>query len=510
MSRPPSSPLAAQPANPVVRRVAAASPVRPLVQWLAGYGGRVSLITIAGLAGRLLFLGYQPLWRDEAFTAVVVQRPVGQMLDALRSDSAPPLAYLLDHLVAVVSSAPAALRLAAVVGGAGAIPLGAALGRRIAGDRGGIITALVCALTPALVLSARDARMYALATTLVMASTLLLWRAVERPSRMRWAAYAAVVALAVYTQYFAIFAAAAQVIAVLVVLRAGWRTTLSAAAAAGLAVLTLLPWLLVARAQFAHIGDAFWVTRLGFLSVVGVFLPFFSGPPVDPWIPAKVSLLALQGFCAGAGVLIGGAWLVFFHRRLSAQGRRAAVFVIACGVGAVLIIMVLSAWKPVLDGRYASVVWGPLFALVGAGFALVRARILLTLCLCALAAASVGLSLADDHPDTPSAVALLQAGVGPHDLVDATPSQYLLLDYYESAALRSRTHVVASSVAWFWGTAAYRPTTLVASIPSDVVSDGGSVYLVYRPSESGQSVRAPFSVRSTHCWTDVCVAVYRR
>ena len=510
MPRPPSIPLVALPANPGVRAAAAATPGHPLVRWLAGYAGRVSLITIAGLAGRLLFLGHQPLWRDEAFTAVVVQRPVGEMLDAVRSDSAPPLAYLLDHLVAVVSSAPAALRLVPVIAGAGAIPLGAALGRRIAGDRGGIITALVCALTPALVLSARDARMYALATTLVLASTLLLWRAVERPARVRWAAYAAVTVLAVYTQYFAVFAVVAQVGAVLVVLRAGWRTTLSAALAAGLAVLTLLPWLVVARAQFAHIGDAFWVTRLGFLSVVGVFLPFFSGPPVDPWIPAKVSLLALQGFAAGAGVLIGCAWLVFFRRRLSVQSRRAALFVVACGVGAVLMIMVLSAWKPVLDGRYASVVWGPLFAVVGAGFALVRVRILLVVCLCALATASVGLSLADDHPDTQSAVALLQARVGRHDFIDATPSQYLLLEYYENAALRSRTHVVATSVAWFWGTAAYAPTTLVSSVPSDVVNEDGEVYLVYRPSETRQSVPAQYSVQSTQCWVDVCVAVYRR
>jgi 4-amino-4-deoxy-L-arabinose transferase-like glycosyltransferase len=510
MSRLPSGPLAALPAHAGVRAAAEAAPGHPLVRWHAGYGSRVSLITIAGLAGRLLFLGYQPLWRDEAFTAVVVQRPLGQMLDAVRSDSAPPLAYLLDHLVALVSSAPAALRLIAVIAGAGAIPLAAALGRRIAGDRGGIITALVCALTPALVLSARDARMYALATTLVLASTLLLWRAVERPARMRWVAYSAVTVLAVYTQYFAIFAVAVQVIAVLVVLRAGWRTTLSTALAAGLAMLALLPWLVVARAQFAHIGDAFWVTRLGFLSVVGVFLPFFSGPPVDPWIPAKVSLLALQGFAAAGGVLIGCAWLVFFHRRLSAQGRRAAHFLVVCGVGAVLMIMVLSAWKPVLDGRYASVVWGPLFAVVGAGFALVRVRLLLAVCLCALAAASVGLSLADDHPDTPSAVALLQAKVGAHDLVDATPSQYLLLEYYESAAVRSRTHVVATSVAWFWGTAAYGPTTVVSSVPSDVVSEDGAVYLVYRPSETGQSVPAQYSLRSTQCWVDVCVAAYRR
>jgi hypothetical protein len=510
MPRPQSSSLSAPASNPRLRSAAAAAAVHALARWLTGYAGRVSLITLAGLAGRLLFLGYQPLWRDEAFTAVVVQRPVGQMLDAVRSDSAPPLAYLLDHLVAAISSGPAALRLVAVVAGAGAIPLGAAMGRRIGGDRGGVITALVCALTPALVLSARDARMYALATTLVMASMLLLWRAVERPARGRWVAYAAVTLLALYTEYFAVVAVAAQLIAVVLVLRAGRRVALSAVLAAGLALLTLLPWLIVARAQFAHVGDAFWVTRLGFLSVVGVFLPFFAGPPVDPWIPAKVSLLALQGFSAGAGVLIGCAWLVFFRRRLAVKGRRGALFLLACGAGAVLMIMVVSAWKPVLDGRYTSVVWGPLFGLVGAGFALVRARALLVVCMCALGAASVGLSMADDHPDTQSAVALLQATAGPHDFIDATPSQYLLLAYYESPALLARTHVVATQVAWFWGTAAYGPGTVVASIPPSVVSHDGTVFTVYRPSESAAPVPAGYSTRSTRCWVDVCVRTEAR
>ncbi|MDQ6805669.1 MAG: glycosyltransferase family 39 protein [Actinomycetota bacterium] len=470
----------------------------------------MGLVTVAGLVGRLLFLGHQPLWRDEAFTAVVVQRPWGQMLDAVRSDSAPPLGYLIDHLMVALWSGPAALRVVSALAGAGAIPLGAALGRRVAGDRGGVVSALLCALTPALVLSARDARMYALATTLVMSSTVLLWRAVQTPSRSRWVAYAAVTALALYTQYFAVFAVAAQVAAVSVLLRLGWRTTLSAGLAAGIALLSLAPWLFVARAQFTHIVDAFWVTRLGFLSVVGVFVPFFSGPPVDPWTPDRVTLLALQGFAAGAGVLIGCAWLVFFRHRLTAAGRRAALFLTGCGVGAVLLMMVLSAWKPVLDGRYASVVWGPLLAVVGAGFALVRVRALLIACLCAIGAASVGLSVADNHPDTPSAVALLEAQVGARDLVEATPSQFLLLDYYESAALLSRTRVIARSVPWYWGSAAFAPTTIAVRAPADVVSAGGAIYLVHRPSEPGDGLPPGYTARSARCWTDVCVTVYSR
>jgi len=86
------------------------------------YAGRVAIITALGLGARLALIGYQPLWRDEAFTAVAVGRSLGSMLAAVRADSAPPLAYLVDHAVASVWSWPAGLRLLPAVVGAAAIP----------------------------------------------------------------------------------------------------------------------------------------------------------------------------------------------------------------------------------------------------------------------------------------------------------------------------------------------------------------------------------------------------
>src|SRR5579863_3390927 len=157
---------------------------------LRGYAGKVSLITGVGLIARLALLGYQPLWRDEEFTALAVQRPLGPMLDVVRNDSAPPLFYLVERLFAVVSTNPAVLRLFPVLLGTAAIPLLAALGRRIAGDGGGVWAAVIGAVAPALLVASLDARMYILATTLVIASTLCLLRAVERPSAARWTLYA--------------------------------------------------------------------------------------------------------------------------------------------------------------------------------------------------------------------------------------------------------------------------------------------------------------------------------
>ena len=53
-----------------------------------------------------------------------------------------------------------------------------------------------------------------MAATLCVASALLLWRALERPSRIRWAAYLAVAAAAVWSDYFSAVALAGLLAAV--------------------------------------------------------------------------------------------------------------------------------------------------------------------------------------------------------------------------------------------------------------------------------------------------------
>jgi uncharacterized membrane protein len=476
---------------------------------VASYAARVWAISLAGLLGRLLFIGYQPLWRDEAFTAVVVQRPLGEMLAAVRGDSAPPLLYLVDHSVTLISASPSALRLVPALAGAAAIPIVAALGRRIGGDRAGVAGAVLAAVAPALVLSARDARMYALATTLVLTATLLLLRAVERPSLARWAAYAGVTTLALYTDYFAVLAVAVQLLAIPLVLHAGLRRTLTAGAAAAAAALTLVPWLIAAHAQLTHTGSTFWVPPLSLTSASGAYVQFLSGPPADDGIPGKPLLLTMQGFAVAAGVFMT-FMLLIRRRRLTPAGRRTAIFCAVCGLGAAIALLVLSLWRPLLTGSYASVVWGPLFPLLGAGLALAGARWVVVASVVATAAASTTLSAGATHPQTQSAIAMIESRLGPHDLVDAHPSQYLLFLYYADHVVLDRTVVVSGDVPWYWGTAAYPAGAVVASAPLDVTNHDGVIYYVRRPGEADPTLPIGYAARSTQCWTGVCVTAYNR
>ena len=190
------------------------------VAGLSGYARGVIAITAMALLSRVILLGSVPrFWGDETFTGVAVRHSLIGMLDVVRHDNHPPLEYLLLRAVAVVSTAPSALRLVSALAGTAAVPVAAVLGRRLRGDWAGLLAGAAVAAYPQFLLNSRDTRMYALATTMVLVAALALWRAVEKPTRMRLAVYALCVALAVYSHYFAILAVTGQLLVALVVLR---------------------------------------------------------------------------------------------------------------------------------------------------------------------------------------------------------------------------------------------------------------------------------------------------
>jgi 4-amino-4-deoxy-L-arabinose transferase-like glycosyltransferase len=473
---------------------------------LRGYAGRIGLITAGGLIARAALLAYQPLWRDEAFTALAVQRPLGSMLVVIRHDSAPPLFYLLERMVAVVSTSPAALRVVPVLAGTAAIPIAAALGRRVAGDAGGVWAAVIAAVAPALIVSSLDARMYMLATMLVLASSLCLVRALDRPSPARWVLYAGVSILAVYTVYFALFALFAQVIAVGVLL--GRRRLRTAILVAGLGVVTLAsltPWIVVASSQLSHGAGGFWVPKLTLVSLSGSLVQFFIGPPINSWVPAYGALQVLEGASVAAGVLGLGALVVNRHHLERRGAEAASLLGLSSGI-ALLAMVLVSLWHPLEDGRYFSSAWAALYPLVGAGLATLPWRKLSFAAAAVTAGVAAATVITITNPDTAAAAADLERSAGPHDVITAYPSEYLLLLYYGDASIARRTRSLASEVPWFWGTAVYPPGAVLTALPT--ASRGGSnVWYVYEPGDPPPPHAMGYTAHDTRCWTGVCVTM---
>jgi hypothetical protein len=448
---------------------------RTLARRALTFGRSLALITAAGALVRLVLAARQQVGFDEDFTLVAVQRPFGDMLDTVGRDSSAPLFYVLEWLATRFGSVPWNLRLVPLAAGVALIPLLAAVGRRVAGDRAGLWTAAFVAALPATLQSSTNARMYGLAGALMVAAALLLWRALERPAGRRWIAFALVAAAAIWTNYFSVLALGGLVLAG-AWLRPPRRVYGLACLACAISIASILPWLLFASAQLSHAGQGFWVDPLSPASLAGTAGQLFAGPQVQDGLAWHQALFALQVVAAVAGwlALAAAAWV---WRRLSPESQRAAIFcLLACSSVAALVVV--SLWRPLLEARYAGVMWLPLLALAGTGLSRLPRPVAGAL-LAAVAVPSLALSLTLTNPGTAELLPQVEARVGEHDLVDVDPNHYLLVLGQGSPQLRSRLHIVAeASPPWYFGIAAYPANAVIHSIPADVVAGGGLVFFI--------------------------------
>ncbi len=221
---------------------------------------RAKVIAVgAVLAAGLVFFFWtrSDLWLDEALSVNIARLPLGDLREALKHDGAPPLYYLLLHVWTGVFGAGdwavRALSGVCMVGTAVAVWF---LAKRIAGPACGWIAVLLVASNPYAIRFATEARMYALEMLLVACGALAFRRALESPTLARLAMFALIVALLLYTQYWAIYLL--LVVAALLVALA-WRGSHTAAArrmlaAGALGALLFAPWLSTFLYQRAHTG----------------------------------------------------------------------------------------------------------------------------------------------------------------------------------------------------------------------------------------------------------------
>jgi mannosyltransferase len=209
-------------------------------------------------------VGRPELWRDELSSWSFGTRPLSSLIATARHTGATQLAYYLVLHVWIMAFGDSvdAMRSLSVLAMAAAAACVTAVGRRLAGDRAGLLSGLVFALVPSVSRFAQEVRFYSLEVLVAMLATLLLLRAMDLPSARRWLAYAACLALLGYVDLVALSVVAGH--AAGVALR-WWQDRdhrplwFGGAAAAGLAA--CLPLAVLGSAQAAD--QVKWIPRPG-------------------------------------------------------------------------------------------------------------------------------------------------------------------------------------------------------------------------------------------------------
>ncbi|MCX5560053.1 glycosyltransferase family 39 protein [Streptomyces sp. NBC_00038] len=181
------------------------------------------LPTAVALVCVLRGIGHRQLWRDEHCTwwASSIRFPdLGVLIGHIDAVFAP--FYALMHFwIALAGTSPAALRLPEALAMAASAGLLGLVGRQLFGTRAGLVASLLFALLPTVTRYGQEARPYAFAVLFSLLATLMLLRALERPTLKGWALYTLAIALTGLTHLVALCVLAAHLVAVLRARRGG-------------------------------------------------------------------------------------------------------------------------------------------------------------------------------------------------------------------------------------------------------------------------------------------------
>lgn len=298
-------------------------------------------VFLFALVLRLATLDWSLLWYDEAYTAIIVQRPFFEMLKAIAGDTHPPLWYLIDWIMAhTFGATPIALRLPATIFSSLAVLESYLLTKRLAGENSARWASGLLAVLPGQIYYGQEARMYSLLTLLVLLGARSV---VDR----RWSRLGLCAVLIIYTQNLGV------VYAGLLSLWGLWESRGRAFKHLGLAGLAYVPWLPTILNQLHNYNIGFWLPPMGNIGGSLYWISFttvFSRLP--PW-------MAMHGIALAMATTVIACWAL-----RSELKRIWPLLAIAFAPAAVLTV-IGTVWRPVLldramlpSGAALGMVWG--------------------------------------------------------------------------------------------------------------------------------------------------------
>lgn len=151
---------------------------------------------------RLIFLGRENLWFDEAYTWYAAKMPVSKIwFELWHSARYPPLYYVMMHYVLFLGQSEFVLRLPSAIFGAMAVPLLVVWGKRITSTSATWLAAGFLAFSPLTLWYSQEARMYIVVMFFALWAGYSFSGIVRRAGWIYWVGYIVAAILGMYIHY---------------------------------------------------------------------------------------------------------------------------------------------------------------------------------------------------------------------------------------------------------------------------------------------------------------------
>jgi mannosyltransferase len=342
----------------------------------------IPLLAVLLLATWLRFnqAGVIPLRADEAANYYLAIKPIDEIFRPLITrDPHLPLFYILLHYWMILAgSSELSLRYPTILFSVLMVPLVYVLGRRLFRlSNIALIAALLTAINPYTIWDSQDAYMYSMLSTAGLAS-FILFAQVMRPnaSRLAWAAYILISALALYVHYLATLVLVAEGAVWLWWTAARsirWRTSIMWLGAQSAIAGLFAPWLVLALPLLAGLNASIW-RPVGLVELLARSLATFALGRIQGFgMPAMIDrLTAILGSAPFLLLLLTG--ILVEHRSTENDTKPRALLALYLIVPLLAFFGFTLNRFPVFDERYVLFLVPPFVLLLARGLSVLRER----------------------------------------------------------------------------------------------------------------------------------------
>ncbi len=303
----------------------------------------------------------QDLWRDEAFSYLISQKPWVEMIVLTARDFSPPLYYIMLKVwIGIFGGSELVMRIPSLL-----FYWGAVYGCCLILERRcklsvqlSIIISLFIAMNPLLVYYAAEARGYAMLTFFTVWSFYFFLG-----KKYRW--YVLMTVLGLYTHYFMVFVPLVQMVW-LGIIYSSKKACIRWIKVLFIVAIFFLPWV-VFMSTVKTLSGEFWIEKPGLIDLTYVPAMIYTGFVhnewffKETWYPWFFNIFSVG--IAMYGLIIGG--IIYARNSVKKYNWDLSVLFILWGLGIPLIVFMLATVKSLYFPRYLILATPGLLLLLG-------------------------------------------------------------------------------------------------------------------------------------------------